>query len=235
MKTAGIDGCAAGWLYISFDEGDEKYLVLRTKEEFEAKLKDTERLLIDMPIGLEDEEYTRECDKLMRKELGSDYSSSVFSPPIRPALDAPSYVEANMISYEYNEKKLSLQAWNIVPKIKLLDSLLRTNSELKNQIFESHPEHLFQKLNGGVIFQKKNLKKGVKHRLELISEYENKAVDFFREIKEEFRRNEVAEDDIVDAMALAIFAKRSYGQDLKTLPSAFSHDSEGLRKAYHYF
>lgn len=234
MKTAGIDGCRLGWILISFDEGEEKYQIIQSQDDFEAALNEYDRIFIDMPIGLEDEEYTRECDALLRKELGSEYSSSVFTPPIRPALEAPSYVEANMISYEYNEKKLSLQAWNITPKIKLIDQLLRTNSELKETVFESHPELLFQQLNGGMIFQKKNLKKGVRHRLELIKEEESIADDFFREIKEEWRRSDVGEDDIVDAMALAYFAKKSEKEGIKTIPAEVSYDSEGLPKAIHY-
>ncbi len=234
MKTAGIDGCKLGWILISFDEGEEKYQVIESREELKNAFETYDRIFIDMPIGLEDEEYTRECDALLRKELGGEYSSSVFSPPIRPALEAPSYVEANMISYEWTEKKLSLQSWNITPKIKMLDELLRENEGFKEKVLESHPELLFQKLNGGMIFQKKNLKKGIRHRLELIKEEEPIADDFFRDIKEEWRRSDVAEDDIVDAMALAYYAKKSITDGIRTIPSEVSHDSEGLPKAIHH-
>ena len=168
MKTAGIDGCKLGWILISFTEGEEKYQVLESNEDLKAAFEEYDRVFIDMPIGLEDEEYTRDCDRLLRKELGAEYAPSVFSPPIRPALDAPSYAEANMTSFEWTEKKLSLQSWNITPKIKLIDSLLRANDDFKTKVLESHPELLFQKLNGGMIFQKKNLKKGIRHRLELL-------------------------------------------------------------------
>jgi predicted RNase H-like nuclease len=234
MRTAGIDGCKAGWMLISFDQDNKEYRVLRTDEELKEVFNSFDRILIDMPIGLEDETYHRECDQLLRKELGSEYSSSVFTPPIRPALEAPTYVEANIISYDYTEKKLSLQAWNITPKIKLIDRLLREQDELKDKVFESHPELLYQKLNGGMIYQKKNLKKGIKHRLELITAEEKIADDFFREIKEEYRRNEVAEDDIVDAMVLAYYALKSVGEGLKTIPSEPEKDSEGQIKAIHY-
>lgn len=234
MKTGGIDGCKVGWLFISFDEGNERWEVLETKEQLEEILLETDRTFIDMPIGLEDEEYTRECDALMRKEVGGNYSSSIFSPPIRPALAAPSYVEANMISYEFTEKKLSLQSWNITPKIQIIDDLLTDHSSLSEKVLESHPEHLFMKLNDGEIFQKKNLKKGIKHRLGLIEEEEPIVDDFFRDIKEEYRRSEVAEDDIVDAMVLALYAKWSKERPLKTIPSEVEKDSKGFPKAYHF-
>ena len=234
MKTAGIDGCRLGWVFISFDSGKEEYKILESNEQLKEIFEAYDRIFIDMPIGLEDEEYTRDCDRLLRKELGADYAPSVFSPPIRPALEAPTYAEANMTSFEYTEKKLSLQAWNITPKIKLIDDLLRADSTLKEKVLESHPELLFQKLNGGMIFQKKNLKKGIRHRLELIRAEEMLADDFFREIKEEYRRSDVGEDDIVDAMALAYYAKKSVVEGIRTIPEEVEYDSEGLPKAVHY-
>lgn len=234
MKTGGIDGCKAGWILITFDEGEELYEMLRTRDDLKNTFESYDRIFIDMPIGLEDENYTREADELLRKKLGKEYASSVFSPPIRPALTAPTYVEANMISHDYTDKKLTLQAWNITPKIQMVDELLRADESLRDKVLEAHPELLFQTLNGGMIYQKKNLKKGIKHRLELIKSREPIADDFFRDIKEEFRRNEVEEDDIVDAMVLAYSAKISEEKGLKTLPEEFEYDSEGMRKAVHY-
>lgn len=218
---------------ITFDE-EPLYKVLRSDDDLKKAFDEYDRVFVDMPIGLEDENYTRECDRLLRKKLGSEYSSSVFSPPIRPALHAPSYVEANMESYEYTEKNLTVQAWNITPKIKTIDTFLIQYPELKEVVLESHPELLFRNLNGGMIYQKKNTKKGLRHRLDLVSNHEEIAADFFREIKEEFRRNEVAEDDIVDAMALALAAKKSAEKGVKTIPENPPEDSEGLPMAIHY-
>ncbi len=87
----------AGWLFVTFDKNPH-YEVIRTDESLKEFLVGYDRVFIDMPIGLENEKYTRYCDELLRKKLGPEYSSSVFSPPIRPALNAPSYVEANMQS-----------------------------------------------------------------------------------------------------------------------------------------
>lgn len=234
MKTAGIDGCKAGWIAVTFDDNNPFYKILHTDSELAGILESFDRIFIDMPIGLEDEIYTRECDMLLRKKLGAEYASSVFSPPIRPALHAPSYVEASMQSFEYTEKKLTVQAWNITPKIKTLDQLLAEKKVLREVLMESHPELIFMNLNGGMIFQKKNTKKGLRHRLDLITHHEEIAADFFREIKEDFRRNEVDEDDIVDAMALALAAKLSVAKGVKTMPENPPSDATGLKKAIHY-
>jgi len=234
MRTAGIDGCKLGWILVSFDEGQEHYEVLTDQEELEAVLGDYDRVFVDMPIGLQEDEYTRSCDLELRKLLGSEYSSSVFSPPIRPALYAPTYAEANLTSFEYTEKKLTLQSWNITPKIKMLDELLQKHEAWGDKVLESHPEWLFQKLNGGMIFQKKNLKKGIRHRLELLIQENEWAGEFFRVIKEEYRRVDVGEDDIVDAMVLAYYANQSVERGLRTIPQEVPKDAQGLPMAIHY-
>lgn len=218
---------------MTLDE-EPRYEILRSDEELLNTLNEFDRIFIDMPIGLEEEMYNRECDTLLRKRLGKEYAPSVFSPPIRAALHAPSYVEASMQSFEITEKKLTVQSWNITPKIRVLDRFLTESPELQEKVFESHPELLFMNLNGGMIYQKKNTKKGLRHRLDLVKEFEPVAAEFFREIKEEYRRNEVEEDDIVDALVLALAAGQSVEKGIRTLPENPARDSQGLKMAIHY-
>lgn len=235
MKTLGIDGCRAGWIAISLDEEHAGYWLVESDNQLEEFLEEYDRIFIDVPIGLTSESYERECDRQLRQVLGPDYQSSVFSPPIRPALHAPTYAEASMISYEITGKKVTIQAWNIAPNIKTIDQFLQEKEELRVKIFESHPELLFQKLNGGnSILQKKATKKGLRHRLGLLKEKSKFADDFFRDIKEEYRRNQVDEDDIVDAMVLALYAGYSTEEEIKTLPEAPPTDETGLPMAIHY-
>src|SRR5699024_10707833 len=156
-----------------------------------------DRIFIDVPIGLEEEDYVRNCDRLLRKRLGPDYYTSAFNSPLRAALYAPTYAEASMISYETTGKKISMQTWNIIPNIKLVDRLLQESKNYRDSVFESHPELLFHMLNGGnPILQKKVTKKGLRHRLGLMKKICPYADDFFRDIKEEYRRNQIDEDDI---------------------------------------
>lgn len=235
MKTLGIDGCRAGWIAISLDQDNAGYWLLESSEELGKYFEKFDRIFIDVPIGLTDEEYVRKCDEKLRDVLGPDYRASVFNPPIRPALYAPTYAEASMTSFEITGKKISTQAWNITPNIKVVDQFLQQNEDLRDKVFESHPELLFQRLNGGnSILQKKATKKGLRHRLGLLKKHSEFADDFFRDIKEEYRRNQVDEDDIVDAMSLALFAQRSVDGDLKTLPEDPPVDSKGLKMAIHY-
>lgn len=235
MKTLGLDGCRAGWIAISLDDEHAGYWLLESDSELKDYFEEYDRIFIDVPIGLEDENYVRECDEKLRERLGPDYKASVFNPPLRSALHAPTYAEASMTSYEITGKKISIQAWNITPNIRVVDQLLTSNEAFKEKVYESHPELLFQILNGGnSILQKKATKKGLRHRLDLIKKHSKYADDFFRDIKEEYRRNQVDEDDIVDAMVLALFAMRSLEDEIKTLPEDPPGDSQGLPMAIHY-
>ncbi len=236
MKTAGIDSCKAGWLLVSFDskEGGE-YRILRQNEELRGIFDEFDRIFIDIPIGLSDEEYSRNCDERLRQKLGEEYRELVVIPPIRPALDAPTFVEANTRTYELTGRSFSLPAWSIITKIRFVDGCLRTSPELQERVLESHPEFLFMNLNGGgMIYQGRNTKKGVKHRLDLVREQESGALGMFRNIKETFRRNEVSEEVIADAIVLAHAARVSARKGVKTIPGSPEADSQGLPMAIHF-
>ena len=235
MKTLGIDGCKAGWIAISLDDDHAGYWLLENDKALGEFFNDFDRIFIDVPIGLTDEEYTRQCDKELREILGPDYTASVFSPPIRPALHAPTYAEASMTSFETTGKKVTIQSWNITPNIRTVDQFLQQEETLQVKVYESHPELLFRILNGNnSILQKKATKKGLRHRLGLLKDKSKFADDFFRDIKEEYRRNQVDEDDIVDAMALALFARYSLEDEIQTIPEEPPVDSTGLPMAIHY-
>lgn len=235
MKTLGIDGCRAGWFAISLDDEGAGYWLLESNKQLKEYFEEFDRIFIDVPIGLTEGEYVRECDEKLRDVLGPNYQASVFNPPIRAALYAPTYAEASMTSYEVTGKKISTQAWNITPNIKTVDQFLQDDEALREKVFESHPELLFRILNGNnSILQKKATKKGLRHRLKLLKDRSEYADDFFRDIKEEFRRNQVDEDDIVDAMALAWFARKSVEKEIKTLPEDPPTDSTGLSMAIHF-
>jgi len=207
MKTIGIDGCPSGWFGISILSDEEvAYKIIEDKKALLEVFESYDRILIDIPIGVESEKYVRRADEELRKKLGSDYYASVFNPPIRPALYAPTYAEACMQSYEINEKKISL-----------------------------HPELLFRIMNGNnSLLQKKNTKEGLRHRRHLIKEYNEELDEVYREVKEEYRRNEVRKDDIIDTLALAIFAYESKDQPIKTIPDTPDTDETDLPMAIHY-
>lgn len=100
---------------------------------------------IDIPIGLP--AGTRLCDRRARQLLGAR-RSSVFSAPPRAVLDADDYAEARRRAIEATGRSLSVQAFNLVPKIREVDALLDVASR-RDRLVEAHPELAFLRLHGG--------------------------------------------------------------------------------------
>lgn len=235
MKTAGIEVCAAGYLGICLDENEAGYWLLESDDALRKFLKIYDRVFIDIPIGLPEYTEMRECDRFLRDKLGSNYKENVIDPPIRDAIAAPTYGEASVISYEKIGKQIPMQSWSLVPQIRAVQNFLEQDESYSEFLFESHPELLYQILNGeNAILQKKATKKGLRHRLHLLKEANKYVDDFFRDIKEEYRRNQVEEEKIIDAMVLALFAYRSIDESIKTLPEDPPIDNIGLPMAFHY-
>lgn len=235
MKTLGLESCQAGWLAISMAQETAGYWLLELDEDFENSLKKYDCIFINTPIGLEDDSNVRECDQLLRDRLGPYAQEDISSPPIRSVLQAPTYAEASILTYETTEEQITSQAWSMIPDIRLINRLLEEHSSFHDKVYESYPELLFQLLNGrNPILQKKETKKGLRHRLGLLKEVNSYADDFFRDIKEEYRRNQVEEVDVLNAMVLAVFALRSANDNIKTIPAEPELDSAGLPKAVHY-
>lgn len=123
---------------------------------------------IDIPIGLV-EAGPRACDLEARRLLGLPRSSSVFPAPIRPILDAGSYAEASARRHEIEGKRVSVQAWGIVPKIREVDQALRDDPSLSDRVREVHPELCFMHMNRGRPMEHgKKSAKGRDERLRLL-------------------------------------------------------------------
>ncbi len=207
----GIDGCRGGWLFSSLSEAGHMELKLfRTLKESISILNQAHVICIDMPMGLVTEAgEERICDAVIRKELGHPFSSSVFNVPCQQAVYAPDYITANLMNREIQGKGISIQSWNIVPKIKELDTLLLDNASLNNKFCESHPELCFKSLKGETLTFKKKTKEGFAERLNLLRQ---KSGEINPELCK-FLKKDVANDDILDSMVLAFNAlKVAQGQ-----------------------
>jgi len=225
----GIDSCSYGWVSFILNQKQWDIEIFRDINSIWKKYYDAKLMLIDIPIGLRSEGgKARLCDIAARKYLTKKRSSSIFPTPCRKALDASSYKEANKINKKITGKGLSKQTYNIMPKIKEVDMLLRKVGHASKIIIESHPEVCFTALNSEKPLEYyKKTKKGIKQRLSLLnsfSNYKNNPLDF---AKKNFKRNKLAIDDVLDAWILAISA--SMGKSaLKFLPKAFEFDKKEL-------
>jgi predicted RNase H-like nuclease len=181
---------------------------------------------IDVPIGLPDR-GPRLCDREARKLLGPGRASSVFPAPIRPVLAASSYEEACEIRSQIEDKKMSLQSWAIVPKIREVDEVLREDVTLQSKVREVHPEVSFYFLAG-----KQPMKHSKKRRAgkeERRSVLEPVFGHWLAAALAERKSLGSAQDDILDAFVALWTAERVALGTFHTIPPTPPRDSCGLR------
>ncbi|GAB4522949.1 MAG: DUF429 domain-containing protein [Anaerolineae bacterium] len=218
----GVDGCRAGWIAIR--RGDLVWRLYPTISALWAVHARDAHILIDIPIGLP-EVGPRLTEAAARQVLGAR-RSSVFSVPVRAAVYAESYPAGCAINAQRTGKKFSKQLWNIAPKIREVDALLHTEPSARTVLKESHPEVVFWALNGNVpLLHPKKTEAGYAERLVLLNRLLPDAAQVVEAGLRQFKRAEVARDDLVDALALA--AAASIGR-LKSLPDHPETDAAGL-------
>lgn len=172
MNIFGIDGAPQGWsVAYRNKDGNATLTFVRDLNEFFLRFPDATHIAIDMIIGLPDKAYKggRIAEKEARKLL-SPRGSVIFSSPCRDAVYAENYQEALIINKDSSSDGvgLSKQSFNICPKIKEVDQFIRTHTELRPRIYETHPELSFWEMNQKKILQSKHSKEGRAQRLALL-------------------------------------------------------------------
>jgi predicted RNase H-like nuclease len=223
----GVDGCRAGWFYVGLGEEGFSQGLVTDLEQLCALLPDHSRLLLDMPIGLRDQDSRpRACDTAARKLLGRR-SSSVFGVPGRIILQETDYPRANARSRELCGKGLSKQSFYIMPRIAAVDHLMSQNARARSLIRESHPELCFWGLSGGIgLVHGKKHPAGFSERLSLLQKLDARVPTIVEQALSEHLRRDVARDDILDACVLALVAAGKTSQ--RSVPGYPEADSRGL-------
>jgi len=225
----GVDGCRAGWFYIALVPCQEAaWGVVETVGELVAGASGSDRILVDTPIGLPDGPEGRVCDTEARARLGWPRASSVFPAPVRAALAATTYVEARRINREASGKGLTRQTFGILPGIREVDLLLQESPKAQRIVRETHPEICFWALAGDTPMEHgKKTGLGFDERFQLLKCFRPTVCREFGQIRAQFRCWDLADDDILDAMAAAITASAKPSA-LSTLPARPRADSVGL-------
>jgi len=209
---AGVDGCKSGWIVIRLDEKNNlDWKLCETIQEVIDFTFTTSLTLIDIPIGLKDDDpEERMCDKAARKLLGYPRMLSVFHIPNRPVVYASSYEEACSLSQQIKGKKISVQTWGIVPKIKEVDSVFAENRHVQNSIRETHPEVCFFGLSGRPMKYSKKTQIGINERLYVLTKVYPLSKRIFSTLKRNIPHTSALNDDILDALAAALSAQSAW-------------------------
>lgn len=240
IEFVGVDGCPCGWFSVGLSQ-DGRYDVgmFVAFADLLDRYAGSQLILVDMPIGLPGGAEERPSDPEARR-LIRPHGPRVFRAPTREALE---YLVDNpgnkngvrAVQRRITGRSLSEQAIAIMPKIAEIDSLLPREAD--PQIREVHPEICFWALNGErPVVPSKHSEEGIEERLSVLERVEPRAKEIFNAGRAKFPQSAVAkDDDIVDALAVAVTARGGRRDVFHTLPQNPPLDARGLRMEMVYW
>ena len=239
---AGVDGCRFGWI-AAFVKPSGKTGRVAVFKHFVEILEQKERpshVVVDIPIGLP--KYSPRKGRLAEgeiRQLIGARRSSVFRVPSRSAVyagvdpsipnDAKRYRKARGIARKtsIDRKAFSKQGFYLFPKIVEVDKLLRANKRFARRVYETHPEFAFWRLNGErVLRHPKKSSAGINLRKRILIK-SNVASERVKSLPPRGAKI----DDLLDALACAIIARRINAGKAKPFPDPPEHDAYGLPMA----
>ena len=230
MDLVGIDGCRGGWVVATSDASLStlSFAVVDDLAPLFARAQtDGLAIAIDIPIGLSDD-GPRACDLAARRLLGRPRGSSVFPAPCRGALAATTYRRACALSRRGLGVALSLECFNILPKIREVDALMTPARQAF--VREVHPELVFALLagTGRGLAPPKRTPDGERLRRRLLRRVAPRFDPVV--VRRQLGRSRVARDDVVDAVACLVAAARIRRGGAHILPAGVvPRDARGLR------
>jgi predicted RNase H-like nuclease len=245
-QIAGVDGCKAGWIAVTFQLdafGRAEVKVFNTFANLVGWLQPDAIIAVDMPIGLPERAIKggRAPDWAAKEFLGPR-KGTVFLVPSRRAVYAREAVDTYKQGYTRvcavarktsdPPRAPSIQAYSIFPRIQLIDQMLRQDEALRRRVFEVHPEVSFTVMNGDKPIPEPKKVKGRVHdpgmrcRKELL-ERKGFALGFL----EAKPPRGAALDDFYDACASAWSGARISRQEERIFPPEPGIDAKGLQVA----
>lgn len=199
----GVDACPAGWVGVVLDPtlrasvfvaADITGLVELVREQHDVPV-----VAVDIPIGLPDS-GGRLADAEARRVL-TGKASSVFSTPVRSAVEAATYAEAREanLAATGGRTSVSAQAYALREKVLQVDTWVRGRPGAR--VIEVHPEVSFARMAGSPLLARKKDADGVRARREALAAHGVVAPAWFRGAG-------FGEDDLLDACAAAWTAVR---------------------------
>lgn len=200
MRIGGVDGVPTGWVVcVLTGTGRARRVSWTVVPDAAAVLEATDgcdAVGIDIPLALPSGGHRREAEVLAATRLGAARSSLFPTPPAQ-VLAATSYAGACAAAQEVTGKKISLQTWHIVPKIRDFQQVV-----LPPHVVEAHPELTFRTMAPQVAFGSKKTARGAGQRIAALAGW----VDPARLLGD--LPGAARLDDVLDALATAWTAER---------------------------
>lgn len=235
----GVDGCRAGWFSVFLEGESEADCSWKVEifPEFSFLIDFLENnyryaeplILIDIPIGLKDGGTGERLSDKRAREILKTRKSSIFPVPCREAVYAETYEKACEVNAKLSGKRISKQAWNIVPKIRDVDRFLLKNKGYRENVREVGPEICFQALAGFPMKYSKKEVEGFLERKETLSKLFKYVDEIIEYTLSKYRRKELAKDDILDALGAALTAMKGSTYGFVYVPEEAETDGMGLK------
>ena len=190
-------------------------------------------IAVDIPIGLPD--YIgpegRGPERIIRPLLGAR-QSSVFSVPPRAAIYGADFGSACSAAIEGSTppRKVSKQLFMIAPKIREVDTALRSDGASVGRVYEVHPELAFWRLNGERALAEAKKVKGTCHapglalRRSLLI-----AAGLPTSVVDARPPMGASADDLLDALACAAIARRIRSGQARPFPDPLDEIRSGCQ------
>lgn len=207
-RTAGVDGCPAGWLVATRS-------TVRVVPSVADVLELAEVIGIDMPIGLP-AAPPRAADQAARRFV-SPRGASVFPTLPRVLVGIDDYHEANRTSRALFGAGISKQAFMLRRHLLEVDAVM--SSDMESRLVEVHPECSFRLL-AGTPLTSKHTSGGLEARRSLVERHLGPLPPCPRGAREH---------DLLDAFAALVSAERFAAGEHLTLPAeTIERDARGL-------
>lgn len=217
--VAGVDGVPGGWVIAFVDGGAVRWAVVETAADVLAATVDRAAVGLDIPLGLP-RNTRRDCDALTAQRLGAA-RSSVFPAPPRPVVRAGSYERACAVAQRLTGRKISMQTFQILPKIAQWDGV-----EVPATVLEAHPELSFRTLAPDIAFAGKKTVRGSGQRIAALGRW----LDVATALGD--LPGGAALNDVLDALAVAWTAQRWTRGEAGTLGGDLDERGRVMRVVY---
>lgn len=219
----GVDACKAGWVGIALGGGPPRAYFAPLIDDLVREAGPVEVVAIDIPIGLPDT-GRRKADELARAMVGPRRASSVFTSPVRAAIECDDYATAVAENRRRSGKGLSRQAYALRAKLLQVDQWIPGPDGLR--VVEVHPEVSFVAMAGGPLSASKATWAGAAERRALLAD-----AGIALEDQLGSAGAKAGVDDVLDAAAAAWTAQRVADGTARRVPDPPEVFSDGIPAA----
>lgn len=222
------------WLAVAYTMGEfDHAAVFDSVGELWTRYEEsTERIAVDVPIGLESSTAPRPNEQRLKRLLG-DRAETVVLAPVREATRKRRYRTAARVHERKTGLDLPQSSFEATPVIAAVDEFLDAIDEARPVFFEAHPELCYLSFAGEPMDDPPDVAAGYAERMRALAEFDRDAPPTVQSVAEATAGERIPIPAVLDAVALGLTVRPGSGQ-LRSLPEEAPQDERGLPMRYVY-